>query len=146
MWLDPVYLKMAMLRQEIVAAVDHGPRKSLASSLTVLDSMIVMWDATQLARELLPELSLHYSRSVPSSKSPTHTLHYVVVRRDNDVIDVTESALDSWLTTNAGVQRKMQLGTALQVVRHSIESLSQEKRKSANRHLTLLSKLLDLGS
>jgi len=141
-----VFRKMLLLRQEVVASQDHGPGKHLANVLTDMAAKVIMWDASSLARELLPELSLHFSRNVARMTPPIHTLQYVVVRPDNEVIDITEQALDAWLIANAGVQREIEVGTAIQAIRKNASHLSQDARKRANRHLTLLSREFNLGS
>lgn len=138
---DRTYSKILMLQQEVVAAVNHGPRRHLADVLHV-DGDVVMYDASHLARELLPEASLHFSRVYARGEPICHTLRYVVVRATNEVIMITESALDSWLMSNAGVQREMQLVTAIELIRKSIASLSPEQQKRAYRHLRLLNQEL----
>jgi len=136
------FRKMALLRQEVVAAIDHGPRGHIASVLRDVSVSVVMWDAQSLAREILPELSLHFSRVIIKGEPVSHALHYVLVRSTNEVIDITEPALESWLLDNAGVQREMQLTTAIESIRMTIDSLSPESKKRAYRHLRLLNQEL----
>jgi hypothetical protein len=141
-----VYRKMLLLQMEVTAANDLGPRGQLADVLTGMDVEIVMWDASQLARELLPEISLHYSRIQARGESQIHILRYVVVRPDNERIKLSEQALESWLMDNVGVQREMQLESAAQSIRKAVSALKPEAQKRCRRHLTLLLKELLLAN
>lgn len=133
---------MLLLQAEVVASVDAGPKAQIATALTNITVGIAMWDATSLSRELLPEISLHFSRMQARGQVPFHNLHYVLVRSTNEVVAVTEQALESWLMENAGVQRELQVETAVSSIRKVIDSLSQESKKKAYRHLRLLSQEL----
>jgi hypothetical protein len=144
--LHKAYIKMLLLQQEITAAVDFGPREMIANLLTGFTSEIVMWDATQLARELLPEVSLHFARVAGRGEVPVHILRYVVVRPTNDRFKLSEEALSSWLEENVGVQHEMQVETAALSFRKAIDRLSPEGRKRGNRHLSLLVKELHLAA
>jgi hypothetical protein len=134
--------KVLLLRSEVRAAIAHGPRKQLADVLLGASGLVVMWDATQLARELLPELSLHFSRMMAKGEPMCHTLHYVLVRDLDEVIEVTEPALDSWLESNVGGQRERQLSTAIELFRQAATDLQPDGRKRAFRHIRLLNQEL----
>jgi hypothetical protein len=140
--LRETYRKVQLLRQEVVAAVDSGPKGSLAKVFKDTDVHVVMWDAVSLARELLPEVSLHFARLQARNEPQVHALKYVVVRTTNEVIIPTEHALDSWLMDNAGVQREMQVETAITSIRKVIDTLSPDVKKRAYRHLRLLNQEL----
>lgn len=142
--LHKAYIKMLLLRQEVAAAVDFGPREMIANLLTGFTSEIVMWDATQLARELLPEVSLHFARVAGRGEVPVHILRYVVVRPTNDRLKLSEEALEGWLKDNVGVQHEMQVEAAAQSFRNAINRLSPDGMKRGNRHLSLLVKELRL--
>lgn len=134
--------KVLLLRSEVKAAIAHGPRKQLADVLLGASGLVVMWDATQLARELLPELSLHFSRMMAKGEPMCHTLHYVLVRELDEVIEITEPALDSWLESNVGGQRERQLSTAIELFRQAATDLQPDGRKRAFRHIRLLNQEL----
>jgi len=140
--LRETYRKILLLRQEVVAAVDSGPKGSLAKVFKDTDVHVVMWDAVSLAREMLPEVSLHFARLQPRNEPQVHALKYVVVRTTNEVLIPTEHALDSWLMDNAGVQREMQVETAITSIRKVIDTLSPDVKKRAYRHLRLLNQEL----
>lgn len=134
--------KVLLLRSEVKAAIAHGPRKQLADVLLGASGLVVMWDATQLARELLPELSLHFSRMMAKGEPMCHTLHYVLVRDLDEVIEITEPALDSWLESNVGGQRERQLSAAIELFRQAATDLQPDGRKRAFRHIRLLNQEL----
>jgi len=133
---------MVLLRQEVVAALDHGPRRRLANVFKDARVKVVLWDATPLVRELLPELSLHFSRVRLKDGSQFDNLEYVLVRDTNEVLDPTETALSNWLMDNAGVQRETQLDTAIKSIRSLVINLSPDGQKRAYRHLRLLNQEL----
>lgn len=134
--------KVLLLRSEVKAAIAHGPRKQLADVLLGASGLVVMWDATQLARELLPELSLHFSKMMAKGEPMCHTLHYVLVRDLDEVIEITEPALDSWLESNVGGQRERQLSAAIELFRQAATDLQPDGRKRAFRHIRLLNQEL----
>jgi len=140
--LRETYRKMVILRQEVVAAVDHGPKGHVASVLAGTNVQVAMWDVNSLVRELLPEVSLHSSRVQPKGEPPFHNLQYVLLRDTNEVVLANEQALESWLMDNAGVQREMQVETAITSIRKLVDSLSPESKKRAFRHLRLLNQEL----
>jgi len=134
--------KVALLLLEVKAAIAHGPRKQLADVLLGASGLVVMWDASQLARELLPEVSLHYSRMMAKGEPMCHTLHYALVRETSEVIDITEPALESWLKSNVGGQRERQLSAAIELFRQAATDLEPDGRKRAFRHIRLLNQEL----
>lgn len=134
--------KVMLLRSEVRATIAHGPRKQLADVLLGANGLVVMWDASQLARELLPEISLHFSRMMAKGEPMCHTLHYALVRKTGEVIQITEPALDSWLESNVGGQREMQLSAAIELFRQAATDLQPDGRKRAFRHIRLLNQEL----
>jgi len=136
--LREVYRKMSLLRIEVAAAVDMGPKAQVATALSEMNLGITMWDASHLAREVLPELSLHFSRVQVRGGEQLHHLKYVLIREDNQVLPVSEEALDNWLSENAGVQRAEQVGSAMRTLRTMVQRLSPDVQKRAFRHLRLL--------
>jgi hypothetical protein len=133
---------MMLLHQEVCAAIAFGPRKQLADVLLGASGLVVMWDASQLARELLPEVSLHFSRMMAKGEPMCHTLHYVLVREKNEVVDITEPALESWLESNVGGRRERQLSAAIELFRNAAADLEPDSRKRAYRHIRLLNQEL----
>jgi hypothetical protein len=134
--------KMVLLYKEVKAAIAHGPRKQLADVLLGASGLVVMWDATPIARELLPELSLHFSRMMVRGDPTLHTLHYVLVRETDEVVEITELALESWLESNVGGQRERQLSAAIELFRQAAVDLEPDGRKRAFRHIRLLNQEL----
>jgi len=137
--LHEAYRKLALLAIEINASEELGPKKHLANAMSVQGVKAALWDATFIAREMLPEVSLHFRRRNAGSEA-YHDLEYVLIRDTNERIEASHSALERWLMDNAGVQRQSQVESASASIRKVIAKLEPTSQKRAFRHLGLLLK------
>jgi len=133
-------LKMATLLEEVIASRYHGPTGRVANVLSSDTDDVILWDATPLIRELLPELSLHAERVSERGHPQVFRLHYVLIRGTGEVVKVTESALSLWIKDNTTVGGEMQVGSAIQSIRTSSElrNLTQGSRNKVTKYLRWL--------
>lgn len=135
--------KMELLALEIEGAVLHGPTGQLASGLHNPKSEVAMFDAVSLAREVSPELALHYSRFQSKTGAQYHVLRYVTIRMTGEYVPATKEAVNSWLSSNGGVRHEMQVRSAIELLRNQVASLqSQSSKTRAVRHLRLINQEL----
>jgi len=136
---------MELLALEIKGAVSFGPNGQLAAALHDPKSEVAMYDAMSLAREVGPELALHFSRIQSKSGLQYHVLRYVTIRMSGEFVLATEEAVTSWLSSNGGVRHEMQVRSAIELLRNQVASIqSPESKKRALRHLRLINQ--ELGS
>jgi hypothetical protein len=137
--------KMELLALEIEGAILHGPNGQLASALHNPTSEVAFYDAVGLAREVQPELALHYSRIQNKTGVQYHVLRYVTIRMSGEFIPATKDAVSSWLRSNGGVRHEMQVRSAIELLRNQVGALqSQSSKTRALRHLRLINQ--ELGS
>lgn len=139
---DRLTAKMLRLRAEAEAARSLGPGSVLGKDAPWAgDNIIRMYDASRLARELAPEVQLHYS-VVAANGGRLHTLEYIVLPEPGVFFRATMQSIYDWLDHCSEHVGGTKVEEAFHVIDAAISGVDPGQKRVLLKALGTLSKAL----